>query len=173
MIQSKVEFWLNSLRLSLPNAPTNAAGKGATALANITKFDIEDHCVDLFYWFHKSNKRKGEAEYYEFRDTEYEEVVKYISVRRLCLERCLDKELNKYVALTSNFFFEQEHEARFQRLSAAFSEPMTEVYLMFFQSAITMFSNFNRFLQREDPLIYLMHAQMESFMTKRAASKGP
>ena len=57
----------------------NAAGKGATAFANVTGFNIEDHCVDLFYWFDKSSKRKGALkEYSEFCDTEYEEVVKYI-----------------------------------------------------------------------------------------------
>ena len=38
---------------------------------------------------------------------------------------------------------------------------MSEIYLMFFHSAIALLTNFNRFLQREDPHIYLMHAQMD------------
>ena len=93
----------------------NATGKGATALADITKFDIEDHCVDLFYRFDRSSKRKGEAkEYFKFCDTDYEKVVKYISVRWLCLERCLDRELKKYAALKSYFCSEHEREARSQ-----------------------------------------------------------
>ena len=37
----------------------NAAGKGAIEFGNITKFDVEDNCIDLFYWFDKSTKRKG------------------------------------------------------------------------------------------------------------------
>ena len=32
-----------------------------------------------------------------------------------------------------------------------------------------MFTKFNRFLQREDPLLYLMNTQMETFMQKLAA----
>ena len=60
----------------------NAAAKGATAFADATGFDLEDHCVDLFYWFDKSTKRKGILkEYCEFCDTDYESVVKYVSVR--------------------------------------------------------------------------------------------
>ena len=34
----------------------NAAMKAYTAFAKITKFDIEDHCVDLHYLFEKSSK---------------------------------------------------------------------------------------------------------------------
>ena len=36
-----------------------------------------------------------------FCDTKYEAVVKYVSVRWLCLERCLNQELKKYHALKS------------------------------------------------------------------------
>ena len=49
---------------------------------------------------------------------------------------------------------------------------MSEIYLTFFQSAIALLTNFNRFLQREEPLIYLMHTQMhtqmETFLNKLA-----
>ena len=148
----------------------NAAGKGATAYGNITNFDIEDHCVDLFYWFDKSTKRKGALkEYFEFCDTNYEAVIKYVSVRWLCLEHCIARELKKYVALKSYFCSEDEQGNRFQRLYGAFDDPMTEIHLLFFQSTIAMFTKFNRFLQREDPLLYLMNTQMEAFMQKLAA----
>ena len=147
----------------------NAAAKGATAFADATGFDLEDHCVDLFYWFDKSTKRKGILkEYCEFCDTDYQAVVKYVSVRWLCLERCLDRELKKYHALKSYFLSEHERDNRFKRLNESFQCPMSEIYLMFFQSAIALLTNFNRFLQREDPLIYLMHAQMEKFLNKLA-----
>ena len=147
----------------------NSAAKGATAFADATGFDLEYHCVDLFYWFHKSTKRKGILkEYYMFCDTEYEAVVKYVSVRWLCLERCLDRELKKYHALKSYFLSEHESDNRFKRLNELFQRPMSEIYLMFFQSSIALLTNFNRFLQREDPLIYLMHTQMETFLNKLA-----
>lgn len=46
---------------------------------------------------------------------------------------------------------------------------MNELYLLFFQSAIAMFDNFNRFLQREDTVLFLMNAQMEVFTSMLAA----
>ena len=46
---------------------------------------------------------------------------------------------------------------------------MTEVYLYFFQSSLVTFTNFNKFLQREDPLIYLTHGFMNNFMNKLAS----
>ncbi len=148
----------------------NAASKAASAFGRVTGFDIEDHCVDLYYWFDKSTKRKGALkEYFEFCNTEYEGVIKYISVRWLCLERCLDRELKKYVALKSYFCSENENDNRFQRLKSAFSDPISEWYLLFFHSTIATFTNFNRFLQREDPLLYLMNEQMELFMSKLVA----
>jgi hypothetical protein len=111
----------------------NAASKAASAFGRVTGFDIEDHCVDLYYWFDKSTKRKGALkEYFEFCNTEYEGVIKYISVRWLCIEHCLDRELKKYVALKSYFCSENENDNRFQRLKSAFSDPKSELYLFFF-----------------------------------------
>ena len=36
---------------------------------------------------------------------------------------------------------------------------MSEVYLMFYQAAIQGFVHFNKFLQREDPLIPVLHSE--------------
>ena len=58
----------------------NASGKAGIAFTQITGFDVEDHCVDVFYWFDKSSKRKNILkEYYEFCDNKYAEVIKFIS----------------------------------------------------------------------------------------------
>ena len=43
---------------------------------------------------------------------------------------------------------------------------MTEVYLLFFQAALQLFISFNKFLQREDPLIPVVSEQMGSFLKK-------
>ena len=80
----------------------------------------------------------------------------------------MDRELKKYHALKSYFLSQHESDNRFKRLNELFQRPMSEIYVMFFQSAIAMLTNFNRFLQREDPLIYLMHTQMETFLNKLA-----
>ena len=60
----------------------NATCKSGSAFATVTDFDIEDYCVDLFYWFDKSSKRKSILkEYYEFCNSECDEFIKYVSTR--------------------------------------------------------------------------------------------
>ena len=43
---------------------------------------------------------------------------------------------------------------------------MTEVYLLFYQAVLQLFVNFNKFLQREDPIIPVVANQMSSFLKK-------
>ena len=52
------------------------------------------------------------------------------------------------------------------RLNKAFLDPMTEVYLLFYQAILQLFVTINKFLQREDPLIHLISKQMSSFLKK-------
>ena len=61
------------------------------------------------------------------------------------------------------------NDKRFCRLSESFNDPMTEVYLLFLQSVTTLFTNFNRFFQKEEPLVYLLHEEMQKFMNKLAS----
>ena len=148
----------------------NAASKASSDFAKTAGFDVENHCVDLYYWFDKSSKRKSALlEYYEFCDQEYEEVIRYVSTRWLCLEKCLNRELKKYPGLKSYFLSEGLRDERFLRLETAYTNPMTEIYLLFFQASLVTFTNFNQFLQREDSLIYLLNSQMNQFMNKLAS----
>ena len=43
---------------------------------------------------------------------------------------------------------------------------MSEIYLMFYQAALQLFVNYNKFLQREDPIIPIMLDQIENFIKK-------
>ena len=148
----------------------NASGKAATAFSEVTGFDVEDHCVDVFYWFDKSSKRKSILkEYYEFCDTEYEGVIKFISTRWLCLELCINRELRKYEGLKSYFLSENFPDARFKRLRRSYTNPITEIYLLFYQASLPCFTNFNKFLQREDPVIYQLYDLQQRFMHKLAS----
>ena len=53
-----------------------AAAKGADAFSSVTGFDIEDHEVDIYYYFSKSTKRKGVLlEFLGFVDLEWGEVI--------------------------------------------------------------------------------------------------
>ena len=136
----------------------NAAMEASTGFAKITKFDKEDHCVDLHYWFEKSSKRKSALEEYcVFCDTEYAEVIRYAPARWLGLERCVNRELQKYVALESYFKSEGLSDARFKRLEAAFNDSLTELYLLFYQTVLPVFTTFNKMLQSEEPFIYLLY----------------
>ena len=50
---------------------------------------------------------------------------------------------------------------------------MTEIYLFFYEAVLQTFVNFNKFLQREDPLIPVISDQIESFLTKLASKFVP
>ena len=148
----------------------NASAKAAMAFLEVAGFDVEDHCVDLFYFFDKSSKRKSILkEYYQFCDTEYEEVIKFISTRWLCLELCINRELKKYEVLKSYFLSEDFPDAYFKRLHLCYDNPIIEVYLLFYQASLPCFTNFNKFLQREDPLVYNLHDKQQRFMDKLAS----
>ena len=77
-----------------------AMKKASTAFAKTTKFDIEDHCVDLHYWFNNSSKQKSSLEEYcVFCDTKYAKVIRYASTSWLDSKRYVYGELQKYLAL--------------------------------------------------------------------------
>ena len=60
----------------------STAMKASATFAKITKFDIEDHCADLHYWFEKLIRRKSALEEYCVPcDTESAEVIRYASTR--------------------------------------------------------------------------------------------
>ena len=143
----------------------NTASAASSAFSIGTGFDVEDMMVDLFYWFDYSTKRKNKlVEYAEFCDQEYRQVVKHVSTRWLSLEKSVSRTLAQYASLKSYFLSEQESTARFKRLKNAFKDPMTEVYLLFFQAALQIFLQLNLFLQREEPLIGAMNQALKRFL---------
>ena len=84
------------------------------------------------------------------------EIVRYVSVRWLNLEKAVYRILKLYRSLQSYFRSESEPQARFTRLCTAFDDPMTEVYLLLYKSVLPTFTHVNLLLQREDPNIYLV-----------------
>ena len=145
----------------------NTANAAADALRNVTGFDVEELVVDMFYWFDKSTKRKSSLEEYCcFCDVQYRKVVKHVSTRWLSLETAVERVLKLYSGLRSYFASESCSQARFLRLQALFADPLTEVYLMFFQSVLPVFNHFNLFLQREAPCIHLIQGHCQSLLKK-------
>ena len=122
--------------------------------------------VDVYYWFHYSTKRKSVlAEYTEYCDQEYRKILNHVSTRWLSLEKAITRVLKQYVSLKFYFLSEDgDGKARFKRLKKAFSDPITEVYLLFYQSALQIFMNVNQFLQRQDPLIGSVSLSLKRFL---------
>lgn len=148
-----------------------AASKGADAFSSVTGFDIEDHEVDIYYYFSKSTKRKGILlEFLDFVDLEWGEIVRYVSTRWLSLEKCCDKEIRKYPALKSMFISRNESDARFLRLHASYEDPLTEIFVYFYTSALPMFTHYNMFLQRSDPLAHRVYPAT-IHLAKKVASR--
>nr|XP_033943812.1 uncharacterized protein LOC117449984 [Pseudochaenichthys georgianus] len=60
-------------------------------------------------------------------------------------------------------YLTDEKQPWFRRLLEAFSNPMTEVYLLFYQATLPVFSTFNLLLQREKSSIFLLHDEEKSW----------
>lgn len=84
----------------------------------------------------------------------------------MSLEKAVHRILQLYESLKSYFNSEDESQARFGRLFSAFSDPMVEIYLLFYQSVLPTFTHLNLLLQREDPNIYLVADEIRAFLQK-------
>ncbi|KAK1904474.1 Protein FAM200B, partial [Dissostichus eleginoides] len=145
----------------------NTAKHAGQKFMEISGFDPEDLTVDVGYWFKGSTNRKGYlAEFCEFHESEYMEMLLHISVRWLSLERCITRILRQYGPLTSYFKSLNEKQPRFRRLVDAFSNSLTEVYLLFYQATLPVFTILNLLLQRERSSIFQLHGEMTKFIKK-------
>ena len=70
------------------------------------------------------------------------------------------------MALKSYFVSEESSNSWFLRLSQQFNDPLTEVYLLFFQSVLPVFSRANLFLQMEQPLIHCLRQELFNLIKK-------
>ncbi|XP_056457345.1 zinc finger BED domain-containing protein 5-like isoform X2 [Gadus chalcogrammus] len=145
----------------------NTAKAAGVGFFKVSHFDLEDMIVDIGYWFKGSTNRKGYLrEFCELHEAEYMEVLLHVSVRWLSLERCVTRILRLYEPLASYFKSADENQARFKRLVQTFTDPMTEVYLLFFQATVPTFTTFNLLLQRERSSIFMLYDEMEKFVRK-------
>ena len=76
----------------------------------------------------------------------------------------------KFEGLQS-FFKSEEYpgDKRFEWLQDNFNDKMLEVYLLFYHVVLHCFINFNKLLQKEEPLIYTLHDAQQRFMNKLAS----
>ena len=142
----------------------NAARKASGVFCSSCGFDVEEFCIDIYYWFDKSTKRKNSLlSYCTFCDQEYRNIIKHVTTRWLSLKCAIERILKQYPSLKSYFLSENERQPRFRRLHDLFADPMT---LLFFQNVIPCFTNANEFLQKEEPLIHVLQPQLFNLLKK-------
>lgn len=145
----------------------NIARRAADKFLERSGFDVEDMCVDLYYYFDKSTKRKSNLKTFcLFCDVEYHKVVKHVNTRWLSLERAVERILSLFDGLKSYFLSNSESEPRFKRLKTLFNNPILEVYLLFYNAVLPMFTIINKYLQREDPCIFAAYQCLHEFVKK-------
>ncbi|XP_034091651.1 uncharacterized protein LOC117559094 isoform X1 [Gymnodraco acuticeps] len=66
-------------------------------------------------------------------------------------------------------YLADEKQPRFRRLVDAFSNPLTEVYLLFYQATLPVFTLLNLLFQRERSSIFQLHGEMTKFIKKLCA----
>ncbi len=146
-----------------------AASHANDGFSDILGLNVEDVCIDCYYWFDKSSKRKGKLlEYFEFCNQDYQAVLKHLSVRWLSLQCCMERILKKFPSLKSYFLSEDAIDQRFQRLFQWFGNPLLEPALLFQTAVISLFTDFNLLLQRDEPAIHVVKPAMESLAKKLA-----
>ena len=136
-------------------------------LSWMTGFDVGDFLVDLFYYFDNSTKRLSTLkEFCDFCDQEYRKILKHGATRWLRKELCIIRMLKQYKSLEAYFNSQNSSKSdkRLTRLKAYFEDNNTEVYLMFYQSVLPLFSNINKTLQSEEPKIHLVKCEVMKFL---------
>ena len=147
-----------------------AATEANDAFTDVLGINIEDVLINLFYWFDKSSKRKEKlSEYLEFCDQDYQKVLKHVFTRWLSLERCVERALKKFPSLKAYFLSESFSDQRFKRLEVAFSNPILEPVLLFHQTSMQLFTEFNKLLQRSEPTIHVLRGAMLRLVKKVAS----
>ena len=93
----------------------------------------------------------------KFCGHEYAKILKHVSTRWLSLKRCVQQIHEKDSGLKSSFLSEKFADQRLSSLQDAFTNPLTEVVLLFHHASIPLFKNFNKLLQSEGPIIHMLH----------------
>ena len=79
-------------------------------------------------------------------------IPKFGATRCLSEEICINRVLWQYASLRSYFASQPErNDSRLARLQSYFADPLTEVYLLFFQIILPLFASLNKVLQSDEP----------------------
>ena len=124
--------------------------------------------MDIF--FHFSSKLKNLfVEFCEFCDQQYCKILKFHSVRWLCMSTCIERVLRLLPSLKS-YVESLDHEmkngveikSRINRLINTYKHPLLNELLRFLGSALPPLIQLNLLLQRVDPLIHILYDSLFS-----------
>ena len=76
-----------------------------------------------------------------FCNQNYRSIIKQINTRWITLELAVEQSLVQFEILKSYFLSKNYAKDRFKRLRDLFGDPLTEVYLLFFQEMLKNFCN--------------------------------
>ena len=84
------------------------------------------------------------------------------------MQASVERILKQYRPLCSYFLSQDPKlsDNRLNRLQKCFSNPMTEIYLLFFQSVLSIFTNVNLLLQRDNPCIHFLYDALYDLLKK-------
>ena len=135
----------------------NTSAAAAKAFNAVIGFDVEDLLVDIYHGF--SILPNENASWQNTPSSAIKNTRRWLS-----LEKVVTRTLLQYQSLKTYFLSENDSTTRFKRFHTAFSNPMTEVYLLFYQSTLQVFINLKLFLQREEPLIGAINSSLKRFV---------
>ena len=128
---------------------------------------LEDLTVNIWYYFQKSPKRlRLFSQFQEFVDCKPHKLLKAAHTRRLSLEACVRRLLEQYDALLSYFRSTDEQSAQVRRITTAFENPVSKLYLMFLSDALPVINIFNKIMQKQSPTALILHQEVNTFVKK-------
>uniref|UniRef100_H2ZWJ5 HAT C-terminal dimerisation domain-containing protein n=1 Tax=Latimeria chalumnae TaxID=7897 RepID=H2ZWJ5_LATCH len=133
-----------------------------------SQFLVSEVLLWVFCYLDKSAKRNHLLkEHAEFVNVEYCKILKHSGTCWLSVGKCIERIL--MIMLVLRLFFQSEDLDKKQQtrdVCDLVCSPKTELYLLFVNSAITLFEDANKLLQCEAPMIHMVHGSMMELLQK-------
>lgn len=147
----------------------NSFGKGIAVFGA----ECEQLAIDLFYWFKKSAPRREDFKLMQI-DVAVEEhfLLRHVSCRWLSLEPALCRMNELWNAIVLYFTRLPETDKAVEKLDkyrsimSKLKDPMMQVQLCFLIDIAPEFTAIMTVLQKEEPMIHLLHKMLSDFLVK-------
>lgn len=147
------------------HCPCHAAALIASAASSVLPDTVEQLVRDVYSHFHLSPKRQ--LLYKEFQslcDLKPHKILKLCQTRWLSAQQVIDRTLEQYDGINSYFQSCTERLATVRRIQEMLRDPITKAYLLFLHNILPIINHFNLLMQRDEPMIHLLHTEMENLL---------